>query len=387
MRALLVPFPPEEAIVIALTRRGSRRIIRTEDATIFCRLVKRFGARRAWEAAARSGMFFHMDRPILPGVSFDISEMSDSMCRSRFRFDHFGVQQLIILMKIPSVIIVPGHRDRISHIEALCLVLDRMAYPRKWSDLESVYNRHRSSLSRIFKFMLHKILQSARHRLLASSTTTEGRLSNYATAFWNRHVPRSLQIWAIVDVKKVKTCRPITGQRSMYSGHKKIHCFKFQTLQAPDGLIVHCSQSLSGRHGDGHILQESNLLEWVRARPELQGYFIFGDSAYPVSDVMLSMYRGRNLSPEKKMFNHIMSSVRVGVEWGYDVVVKAFSITDWWKQMKILHVPVEAIWHLSVFFTNCRTCHFHGNVVSDYFRCPPPSLEEYLANFPNHWLD
>ncbi|KAE8906166.1 hypothetical protein PF005_g7253 [Phytophthora fragariae] len=39
---------------------------------------------------------------------------------------------------------------------------------------------------------------------------------------------------------------------------------------------------------------------------------------------------------------------------------------------------VEAIWLLSVFFTNCLTCHWGRNQIPDYFNCFPPSLNEYL---------
>ena len=187
-----------------------------------------------------------------------------------FRFDHFGLQQLVVHLQIPPVIIVPGHRDRVSQVEVICILLDRMAYPRKWSDLACRYNRHASALSRIFKYAMHKIIQGGMKILTAAtSCLTEERLQSYARAFWQKGVPTNLLIWSVIDVKKVKICRPSIGQRAQYSGHKKIHCFKFQTLQAPDGIIVHCSYSSDGRRGDGFILRESNLLNWARARQEL----------------------------------------------------------------------------------------------------------------------
>lgn len=128
--------------------------------------------------------------------------------------------------------------------------------------------------------------------VVASPTTTPERLEEYARGFWRRGVPEMIRIWSVIDVKKVKTCRPTHGQRALYSGHKKIHCLKFQTLQAPDGLVLHCSYCADGRRGDGHILQVSGLIEWARSRIELLPYYIFGDSAYPLSDVIISMYRG-----------------------------------------------------------------------------------------------
>lgn len=159
MLRLLEMFDPNIAISIALTRRGDMRIIRAEDSVFFYRLVVEFGIEDAWSAALLSGFFCHMDRPIMPNLSFDLNGMSDTDCISRFRFDHFGIQQLVVVLEIPPTIVVPGHRDRINHVEVICLILDRMAYPRKWADLSQRYGRHQSALSRIFKYLMHKLLE------------------------------------------------------------------------------------------------------------------------------------------------------------------------------------------------------------------------------------
>ena len=66
-------------------------------------------------------------------------------------------------------------------------------------------------------------------------------------------------------------------------------------------------------------------------------------------------------------------------------VVKYFPMMDWEKQLKIDQVPVEALWHLAVFLGNCHTCHYGGNMISDFFLCQPPTLADYLAEFESHW--
>lgn len=229
---------------------------------------------------------------------------------------------------------------------------------------------------------MHQILKGALPRLAAATTTSSERVESYAMAFWRRGVPLNLPIWSIIDVKKVHVARPTNNQRALYSGHTKYHCFKFQTLQGPDGLILHCTYSNDGRRGDGHVLRESNLLAWASGNPALAGYFIFGDSAYPNQVAILSMFRGRNLPAPAVAFNLLMAKVRVSVEWGYMHVVKYFPMLDWEKQLKVEHVPVEALWHLAVFLTNCHTCHFGGNQISQFFSCSPPSLEHYLNAWP-----
>jgi hypothetical protein len=37
----------------------------------------------------------------------------------------------------------------------------------------------------------------------------------------------------VIDVKKHQISRLGRNQRAMYSGHKHIHCVKYQTLEAP----------------------------------------------------------------------------------------------------------------------------------------------------------
>ena len=318
MKRLLDHFGEEDtplAIAVALTRRGVDRILRVEDALFFRWLIDQAGADEAWSIACRVGMFRHMDLITLPGFTFNLNNMSDKDCIDRFRFDHFGIQQLCLLLRIPEVIIVPGHRDRVCHVEAVCLMLDRMAYPRKWNDLSQRYNRHKSALSRIFKYLIHTIITGARSIIIAAKTTTPERLENYARAFWRRGVPQMLKVWSLIDVKKVVIARPgrPDRQRAQYSGHSKKHCFKFQTLQAPDGLILHCSYCNDGRRGDAYILSVSGLIEWARSVEILAGYYIFGDSAFLNNDVMLSMFRGRNLPAAALAFNKVMARIRTGV--------------------------------------------------------------------------
>ena len=111
MWALLDLFEPDEAICIALLRKANRRIIRNEDAAFFHFLIEECGVEMAWEAALAAGFFKHMDRPILPDSAFDLNSMSDADCLDRFRFDHYGIQRLVVLLGLPATIIVPGHRD------------------------------------------------------------------------------------------------------------------------------------------------------------------------------------------------------------------------------------------------------------------------------------
>ena len=47
--------------------------------------------------------------------------------------------------------------------------------------------------------------------------------------------------FGFIDGTKIKMARPIgyCRQRSMYSGHERMHFLSYQTITTPDGLIFH----------------------------------------------------------------------------------------------------------------------------------------------------
>jgi hypothetical protein len=49
-------------------------------------------------------------------------------------------------------------------------------------------------------------------------------------AFAAHGVPDTIKFWAEIDVKKHQITKPIMHQRAIYSGHKRIHCMKYQTF-------------------------------------------------------------------------------------------------------------------------------------------------------------
>ena len=279
----------------------------------------------------------------------------------------------------PDVIVIPEHKDRVLAVEAFCLLLRRLAYPNRWFDLKGDFGRHASSMSRIFHYVLHFILQRIKVSLL-SYPLTRARLEDYANAFQRHGVPEMLRLFGVVDTKKQAVCKPSRHQRALYSGHKRVHCVKYQTLEGPDGLILHCTPCFDGRRGDGYILRKSSLVEFLQQNPLFIGYVILGDSAYPNNDVMVSVFKGRQLPAAAERFNSVMCPIRTCVEWGYGKIVQYWAFVDFKKQMKIQRVRVEAMWHVAVFLTNALTCARGGNQISSYFDLSPPSIVEFLDN-------
>ncbi len=106
------------------------------------------------------------------------------------------------------------------------------------------------------------------------------------------------ELWVLLIVK---TCVPEAGpavpddkrrrrdpngdiQRSFYSGHKKHHGLKFQTVEAPNGICLDIAGPYSYRHHDLHIMENSQINDRLAAYQEGEEmqYVLFGDKIFPI---------------------------------------------------------------------------------------------------------
>lgn len=57
-------------------------------------------------------------------------------------------------------------------------------------------------------------------------------------------------VWGFIDGTVRPIPRPIQCQRLFYSGHKRVHVLKFQTVISPFGIVVHLFGPVEGRRHD-----------------------------------------------------------------------------------------------------------------------------------------
>jgi hypothetical protein len=247
---------------------------------------------------------FYVPRSSLdPALRLNLNALNEEECKKSFRFGHSDIKKILVQLQLPDVIITPEHKDRVLVVEGLCLVLRRLSYPCRWFDLQYQFGRHVSALSRVFYYVMHLILQKVKHGLFFYNASRY-ELNMFANAFALKGVPNALSLFGVIDTKKHYITKPTRHQRSMYSGHKRQHCVKYQTLEAPNGLIIHCSTGDDGRRGDGYILRRSGLINVLRGNVIFLGFKVLGDSAYPNNDVIVSVYKGHHLPPA---FGHALS--------------------------------------------------------------------------------
>ncbi|KAK3260083.1 hypothetical protein CYMTET_30946 [Cymbomonas tetramitiformis] len=306
-----------------------------------------------------------------------ISDFNDTECWLNFRFKKGDLYRLQRAFNVPAVMKTSqGHK--FTGEEGLLIMLNRLAYPSRLSDLAPKFKRRPERLSELFRAMTDWLVNTYGH-LLEDIKIWGPYMKPWSQALDNAECPIP-GIWAFIDGTLRPLCRPGIFQGVLYSGHKRVHGIKFQSVEAPCGLIVHLFGPIAGHRHDSFMLRESRLLE------QLEEYFsdkdviflIYGDPAYPISDFIITRFKGVNLTPAEKMLNKFMSSCREAVEWAFGKVLQYQAYLDFKKNLKILLSPVSNQHKAGVLVTNMHTC-LYGCTSSRYFDCDPPTLEEYCA--------
>ena len=315
-------------------------------------------------------------------LPFSVEHVSPGQATQLFRFSKDDLEPLRRLLKLPEVM-RSGNRTTWTGLEGLCLVLRRLSYPSRLVDLEEVFGRGQSEGSIIANETIGVIFNRWGRLLTDLSQHTQhwltvDKLEELCSAV--RSMCPLDNVWAFID----GTCRPICRrqyhQRLWYSGYKRRHVMKFQSLMTPCGIIRHLFGPFEGRRHDSAMLEASGLLAELQqhmARPMGGVYSIYGDSGFPLREHLLCPYKGANLTADQQAFNTRMSAVRVSVEWGYSGVTQQFSFLQHKENLKIGLQPVAQYYVVATILFNCFTC-LYGNQVSKFFNVDPPSLEEYL---------
>ena len=124
-------------------------------------------------------------------------------------------------------------------IEGLCLLLRRLTYPCRYSDLIPRFGRPIPELSMIYNIVLYHIYNTHGHRISQWNNTIldPASLERYAEAIHNKGAVLDNCI-GFIDGTVRPICRPGELQRVVYNGHKRVHALKLQSFTLPNGMIA-----------------------------------------------------------------------------------------------------------------------------------------------------
>ena len=315
---------------------------------------------------------------------FNFDDWTDADCWTDLRFRKVDIPRMCNAFHLEDEM-KTYNRVRFSAIEGFCLLCRRLAFPCRYFDLIPKFGRPKSVLCVIFNHMLILLYDRFFHLLNSFNQNWLSRenLKQFCQKIHSKGAPLD-NCWGFIDGTLRPITRPNINQRIMYNGHKRVHGFKFQSITAPNGLIVNFFGSLEGSRHDSFLLAQSGvlpLLEQHSFGPAGEILCIYGDPAYPLSIHLQTGFRNA-VHLEEQQYNQRMSRVRVSVEWVFGDIIERFRFTDFKKMMKSGLSPVAKQYAVSALLTNARTC-LHGSITSTFFDCQPPLLEEYFQLQPN----
>ena len=311
---------------------------------------------------------------------FDLSTLSSEDCKALFRFEKEHIPLLRAELGLP-IELKGDNGCAFSGEEGLCVLLRRLAYPNRLSDLTYLFERSSVELSLMFNKTLSFVHEENSNLLknLNQAWLSHANLDSFAQSISDAGAPLT-NCWGFIDGTVRPICRPSLHQRIVFNGHKRVHGLKFQIVSTPNGMIANLFGPMEGKRHDSGMLRESGLLQQLdvaMTKPDGHVYSLYGDPAYPLRPHLLAPFRGAALTDEEEQFNKRMSSVRVTVEWLFGKILSNFAFVDYKKNQKLYLQPVGKYYDVAALLTNCHTC-LYGSEVGEFFGLQPPSLHEYL---------
>jgi nuclease HARBI1 len=328
----------------------------------------------------------HIYAPIIDDtIDFDtppkiIQDYNDSKCLSHFRFRKNELQLLANLLWPRLQNHLHGNRDgtlctngyRVPYETGLLILLYRLSHPNRIRpEMEAFFSMRKSKISAVLDTYVSAMYAVALP-YLSNPAIFEHRWNILAEMVRQKSNNAVMGVWGFIDGTFRRTCRPSRFQRLAYSGHKRSHGIKFQSVVTPDGLIAMLYGPIAGSRHDSFLLGQSNLLQQLRdcipvdPLTNRHRFQLYGDPAYPQSGVIFGGYRNARPGSHEAAWNTQMSRVREAVEWLFKEIITQWRFLDFRPTMKIFLSPIGKYYTIGAFLTNLRCC-CYGSQTTIYF--------------------
>ncbi|EJD36683.1 hypothetical protein AURDEDRAFT_73974 [Auricularia subglabra TFB-10046 SS5] len=304
---------------------------------------------------------------------------------TRVRLVEAEVDSLLAVLDLPDQI--RTHDGSVASAkEAFLMLLRRLSEPARLCDIEMMFGWERSRVSRMATTTA-RLIYERWHHLLEGDTRrlTPTKLLHFSHVLRIKGCPLA-GCWSFGDGRRKKHLRPVRNQRLVYNGWVRGHCLAWLALITPDGIIVFLFGPVEGRRHDQTVLNESGLLAWLDQHshgPNGEHLVIYCDAGYAMTNRLIVPYTGAQLTADQRRFNYEMSRVREAVEWGFAGVTRSWAFLQQHRQRLLLE-PLGLWYIVATLLTNAVNI-LRPNQISQYFSCPPPSLEEYFSGYPDDY--
>jgi hypothetical protein len=180
----------------------------------------------------------NLDFPYDEYERFDLDSMDNSDCIAEFRVAKRDIRPLADALQIPASF--KCQQKSVSDgMEGLCMLLKRLAYPCRYSDMIPRFGRPVPVLSMVTNEVLDFIYETHKNRITDwnHDLLSPIKLQTYADAVYAKGAALD-NCFGFIDGTVRPISRPEVHQRIVYNGHKRVHSLKFQSLTLPNGIIA-----------------------------------------------------------------------------------------------------------------------------------------------------
>merc|ERR1719186_1005544 len=335
-------------------------------------------------------------RNIVPYFRINLESFGKDEFLDKFRFDrknikkhlkyfvqHGGFQPVVDVEDDRGITVVRFALD-----ELYLISLHYLAIPIRLWDLQYFSGRHMSELSRGMKFFHRKLIRISRQFVQSRQQPwfTRRVAKKNMRALRRKGCPLRGCI-GFTDGTRRRICKPDINwiQERMYSGHKRCHCMAYLGTNLANGICLNMSGPCEGRSHDAACAVVTDLYGTLETLSTFNGFAgcFSTDSAFALHWPLVPSYNP-SVTPSQDEYNSQMTSFRITSEWLMNEQTMRWSSLDFKRRQKLM-LSDCGLWYINaVFLSNLSNC-TRPNIISQYFKCPPPSLEEYL-NVPPHSL-
>ena len=295
---------------------------------------------------------------------WDLHLLTEFECHSLTRFSKSEIPRLADLLRIREVEWL--ERRATTSEMALAVACVRMSHPRMLREVARLFGRSESWISNVANDVLTFLSERFDKQIEWHPTITLRRVNHFARRL-DEYCGASL-IWGFINGTSIDICRPTEEQSIFWSGYRKKHVIKFQTIVAPDGLIISCSGPYVSEAAGVRLVTVSKIEDRLRELfDDGDELFLNGDAAYDHCFGMMtgfSEHLTRTSGPARD-FNNQMSSIRMGI--GRSKML--WPLNEWRLGSEEEMSPVGTYYRATVLLTNCHTCLRGGNQISAQFEC------------------
>ena len=158
--------------------------------------------------------------------------------QTEFRVEKKDLHQLAEVLQLPNSFRC-HQRTTADKLEGLCILLRKMSYPCRYSDMIPRFGRPVAELSMITNNVMDYIYDVHGHRLTEwnNDILNPGLLEMYADAVAQKGAALT-NCFGFIDGTVRPICRPTQYQKIVFNGLKRVHSLKFQSVTLPNGLIA-----------------------------------------------------------------------------------------------------------------------------------------------------